>query len=178
MLTFQENAINCEQTWPSSKEQTMKSQVPFISTQGISLLLVDDNPMFLHLLKELLERNSYMQIVGTAFTGEQAFAIARHKLPWVIIIDLEMQIFTNPHAISYLRSRSPASTIIALTLLEENLPSRSRDKFGVDAIIAKSRLFTDLTPVILQNMFLTLEVLPKMRSYRQPAEMFLNPGIA
>jgi DNA-binding NarL/FixJ family response regulator len=156
----------------------MKSQVPFISTSAISLLLVDDNPMFLHLLKELLERNSYIQIVGTAFTGDEAFTIARLKQPWVILIDLEMQIFTNPHAISYLRGRSPASTIIAMTLLEDNLPSRSREKFGVDAIVSKSRLFTDLTPVILENMFLTLEVLPKMQSYTQPIEACLFAGVA
>jgi DNA-binding NarL/FixJ family response regulator len=156
----------------------MKPQVPFISTNAISLLLVDDNPMFLHLLKELLERTPYMQVVGTAFTGEEAFTTARLKLPWVIIIDLEMQIFHNPHAIAYLRSRSPASTIIALTLLEESIPSRSRDKFGVDTIVAKSRLFTDLTPVILQNMCLTLEVLPKTQAYRQSAEPCLFTGIA
>lgn len=156
----------------------MKTQVPLISTNAISLLLVDDNLMFLHLLKELLERNSYMQVVGTAHTGEQAFSIARLKLPWVIIIDLEMQIFRNPHAISYLRSRSPASTIIAMTLLEENLPARSRDKFGVDAIVAKSRLFTELTPVILENMCLTLEVLPRTKAYRQPVEACLFTGTA
>jgi DNA-binding NarL/FixJ family response regulator len=156
----------------------MKPQDPFISTKTISLLLVDDNPMFLHVLKELLERNSYMQVIGTAYTGEEAFTIARNRLPWVIVIDLEMQIFRNPHAITYLRSRSPASTIIAMTLLEENLPSRSRDKFGVDAIVAKSHLFTDLTPVILENMFLTLEVLPKTPAYMQPAEACLFTGIA
>ena len=55
----------------------MKTQVPFISTNAISMLLVDDSPMFLHLLEELLERNSYMQVVGTAFTGEEAFKVAR-----------------------------------------------------------------------------------------------------
>ncbi len=155
----------------------MKTQVPLISTSGISLLLVDDNPMFLQLLKQLLERTPYMHVAGIAFNGEEAFKIARRELPWVMIIDLEMQIFRNPHAISYLRSRSPASTIIALTLLEENIPPRSRDKFGVDAIVAKSRIFTDLTPVILDNMFLTLEVLPKQPAFRIPVEASLFTGV-
>jgi len=147
----------------------MNPEVPFISKNAISILIVDDNPMFLHLLSQLLEREAFVHVVGTAFSGEQAFQMARQLLPWVVIIDLEMQIFTNPHAIAYLRSRSPASTIIALTLLEENLPYHLRDKFGVDAIIAKSRAFSELLPNILNNMFLTLDASPQIQTVAQPA---------
>jgi DNA-binding NarL/FixJ family response regulator len=126
----------------------MNSPIPINDRQAISVLLVDDSPIFLHLTKELLERQRSLRVVASAFTGEEAFVKARRIKPWVIIIDLDMQIFTNPQAISYLRSRAPAATIIALTLLEDAIPARLLEKFGVDMVIKKSCIHLELVKAI------------------------------
>lgn len=118
----------------------------------ISVLLIDDCILFLNLTQEILERNPLLKVVGRAFTGEDAFVEASRKTPWVIVLDLDMQIFSNPQAISYLRSRSPSATIIALTLLPNPDTERLMKKFGVDAVLPKSRVHTDLLPAILNQM--------------------------
>jgi len=126
----------------------MNTPILINDRQAISVLLVDDSPTFLYLTKELLERQSSLAVVASAFTGEEAFVKARRTRPWVIVIDLDMQIFTNPQAISYLRSRAPAATIIALTLLEDAIPARLLEKFGVDVVIKKSCVHLELVQAI------------------------------
>jgi len=123
-----------------------------INDQRISVLVVDDSPICVRLIKDAIEKAPSLQVVSTANTGEQAFALAYQQKPWVILIDLGMQIFTNPQAILYLRSRSPASTIIGLSLIEDNLPDRILRKFGLDAVVQKSLLNSELIPKILEQV--------------------------
>ncbi len=120
--------------------------------QKISILVVDDSPMCLRFIQEVVEKAPALHVTATAKTGDQAFSLAYREKPWVILIDLGMQIFANPQAILYLRSRSPASTIIGLSLLEDHLPDRVLKKFGLDAVVHKSHLSTELVPKILEQV--------------------------
>ena len=120
--------------------------------QRISILLVDDSPMRLRITKEVIENAPSLNVTAIARTGEQAFSLAYQEKPWVILINLGMQLFTNPQAILYLRSRSPVSTIIGLSLNEDQLPDRILKKFGLDAVVPKSLLNSELIPKILEQV--------------------------
>ena len=120
--------------------------------QKISVLIVDDSPICVRLIKEVIEKAASLQVVSTAQTGEQAFSLAYQQKPWVILIDLGMQLFANPQAILYLRSRSPASTIIGMSMLEDRLPDRILKKFGLDAVVPKSLMSSELIPKILEQV--------------------------
>lgn len=121
----------------------------------ISVLIVDDSPLFQRLIRDLLERHPDIHVADAASSGEQAFTKARAIQPRVILLDLDMQLFTNPHAIAHLRAKSPASLIVAMTMLDHFDPQQIKNKFGVDAILAKAKLTAELTAVILENVVYT-----------------------
>ncbi len=52
------------------------------------ILIVDDSPTEIHVLKTLLEKNGYD--VDTASSGEEGVAVAKEVLPDVILMDVVM----------------------------------------------------------------------------------------
>lgn len=116
----------------------------------IPVLLVDDSPMFLRLLNEVVQQEPRLSVIGSAHTGEEAFTVARELHPKVIVFDRDMQVFSNPYATAYLKTRSPGALLVALALLDEAQTTMEEAAFGVDVILAKSQVSSRLVPVMLE----------------------------
>ena len=56
----------------------------------ISLVIVDDNPDFVDLIREALEKEPDIRIVGTAYNGLEALAVIRQKKPQMVLLDVVM----------------------------------------------------------------------------------------
>lgn len=56
----------------------------------ISLVIVDDNPDFVDLIREALEKEPDIRVVGTAFNGLEALAVIRQKKPQMVLLDVVM----------------------------------------------------------------------------------------
>jgi chemotaxis response regulator CheB len=56
----------------------------------IKVLLVEDSPVAIGLYKKLLESSPEIQVVGTAFDGNQALIMISSLKPQVVITDLQM----------------------------------------------------------------------------------------
>ena len=81
------------------------------------ILVVDDEPKNLKLVRDLLHYNKYSTIVAT--DGEQAVAAARRDKPDLILMDIQMPVLDGLSAARILKS-DPATVqipIVALTSL-------------------------------------------------------------
>lgn len=114
----------------------------------ISVLLVDDNPTFLHATTQFLEAHDGIAIVGTAERGEQALARAQELQPQVILMDLAMPGLPGLDVIPRLRSDMPQVGIIALTLMNTNSFRQAALEAGADEFVPKSTMRTALLPAI------------------------------
>ena len=116
----------------------------------ISVLLVDDNPIFLRILTRFLEERSRLEVivVGSADGGEKALVKAPLLKPQVILVDLAIPDIHGLELIPRLRALMPDARIIALTLMD---PLSYRDAVmtaGADEFVSKATLETDLLPAI------------------------------
>jgi DNA-binding NarL/FixJ family response regulator len=116
----------------------------------ISVLLVDDNPIFLRILTRFLEERSRLDVivVGSADGGEKALAKAPLLKPQVILVDLAMPDIHGLELIPRLRAVLPDARIITLTLMD---PSSYREAVlaaGADDFVSKATLEADLLPTI------------------------------
>ena len=59
-------------------------------TTKISILLIDDHPLFREGIKSIIERNVRYQVAGEAGTAEQGLQMARQIKPDMIIVDLSL----------------------------------------------------------------------------------------
>ncbi len=120
--------------------------------EPISVLLVDDNPIFLNIAAQFLRASPDVTVVGTANGGEEALVKAEALQPNVILLDLAMPDIPGLEAIPRLRSILPEVSIIALTLLATDGYRQAALSAGAQDFIPKAKLSQDLLPAIRRVM--------------------------
>ena len=108
-----------------------------MSTGLPKILIVDDNPDLIEILRELMSRDFD---VSTARTGEDAIVIAEREQPDIIILDLQLPGMDGMEAGRWIKAKlAPAKVpILALTALAGNGDPETILKCGCcDAYLAK-----------------------------------------
>ena len=77
------------------------------------ILVVDDDPDVLEVLRDRLEMMGFM--VRTAENGQDALAIMETSEPDVILLDIEMPVMDGIHALQYIRARHPQLPVFMLS---------------------------------------------------------------
>lgn len=85
----------------------------------IRVLLVDDHEIVRAGIKVLLMAEEDMEIVGEAASGQEAVALARHLLPDVVVMDVQMPGLNGIEATRQITSDCPECAVLALTIHED-----------------------------------------------------------
>jgi DNA-binding NarL/FixJ family response regulator len=86
----------------------------------ITLLLVDDQPLFREGLRTLLSAQPGVEVIGEAANGEAAVQQARLLCPQVVLMDLRMSGTNGVEATRRLRVEAPDSRVIVLTTFDDD----------------------------------------------------------
>jgi DNA-binding response OmpR family regulator len=127
-------------------------RLPDDQASTMSLMLVDDNPMFLRILRRFLEEADVpnLAIVATAGSGEEALATAQTVRPTMMVVDLVMPNLRGPDLIRSLRQMLPETGIIALTMLGAQVYQQAALDAGADDCITRADLGHHLLPALLR----------------------------
>jgi two-component system, chemotaxis family, chemotaxis protein CheY len=82
-----------------------------------TILVVDDDPSIVHLLKENLEQEGYRVLEG--YDGQMALQIAKTSKPQLIIMDVNMPMINGLNALKHLRDLPETKSIPILFLSGE-----------------------------------------------------------
>jgi NarL family two-component system response regulator LiaR len=107
----------------------------------ISVLLIDDHRVVRQGLRDFLELDEHIEVVGEASSGEEGIALARELLPDVVLMDLVMNGMDGVEATRRLTAISPSSRVIVLTSFAEDNKIFPAIKAG-----AISYLLKDISP--------------------------------
>lgn len=107
----------------------------------ISVLLIDDHRVVRQGLRDFLELDEHIEVVGEASSGEEGIALARELLPDVVLMDLVMSGMDGVEATRRLTAVSPSSRVIVLTSFAEDNKIFPAIKAG-----AISYLLKDISP--------------------------------
>jgi DNA-binding NarL/FixJ family response regulator len=104
----------------------------------VRIHLADDHTMFRQGLSAILSSEDGLEIVGQTSTGEEAAALIGETKPDVVITQLDMQLKTAEEILDGIRSASPSSKIVVLTLFDNLRYMQAIAGMGIDAILHKS----------------------------------------
>jgi len=95
----------------------------------VRVVLVDDHDLFRTGLRNLLEEQDGVVVLGEAANGIEAVRLVREAAPDVVVMDLKMPAMTGVEATRLITLESPLTRVIVLTISDE-------DSDVMDAIVA------------------------------------------
>jgi DNA-binding NarL/FixJ family response regulator len=110
----------------------------------IQVLIADDDRSFLESLRNLIDRQPELAVVGAATDGLQAIELAEDLDPDAVVIDLHMPLLDGVTAAARLRHDHPNVCLIALTGDEAPALHRAVREAGADEVLLKTELVEGL----------------------------------
>jgi DNA-binding NarL/FixJ family response regulator len=112
--------------------------------QRIRVLLADDDRAFVESLRELIDRQPELEVVGAVGNGLEAIEQADALEPDAVVIDLHMPLVDGVTAVARLRRDHPSLCLIALTGDEAPQLHDAVKEAGADGVLLKSELVDGL----------------------------------
>jgi DNA-binding NarL/FixJ family response regulator len=111
---------------------------------GIRVLLADDDPNFVESLRELIDRQPELEVVGSVANGLEAIELADQLKPDAVVIDLHMPLVDGVTAVARIRRDHPSVCLVALTGDEAPKLHEAVKEAGADGVLLKSELVDSL----------------------------------
>jgi DNA-binding NarL/FixJ family response regulator len=111
-----------------------------VDGQGIRVLLADDDRAFVESLRELIDRQPELEVVGAVGNGLEAIEKADELEPDAVVIDLHMPLLDGVTAVARLRHDHPSLCLIALTGDDAAQLHDAVKEAGADGVLLKSEL--------------------------------------
>ncbi|WP_242608766.1 response regulator [Actinomadura formosensis] len=109
---------------------------------------MDDHTLLREALRESLEGEDDLSVVGEAGTGEAALALAERTKPDIVLMDIEMPGQDVVHRLRGIAAVSPASRVIILTMHDDPLLVRGLLERGIRGYLLKSISRVELVSAI------------------------------
>jgi two-component system cell cycle response regulator DivK len=102
-----------------------------------TILIVEDNDKNMKLVRDLLQYNGFTTLEAT--TAEDGIALARERLPDLVLMDIQLPGMDGIAALAELR-RDPATSRIPVVALTASVMKEDRERFeaaGFDGLLMK-----------------------------------------
>ncbi len=114
----------------------------------IKIIIADDHPLVRKGLREILEGEIDLEIVGEAASGGEVLEAVRQKLPDVVITDLSMPGMSGLDMISALKQEHPKLPVLVLTMHPEDRFAVRSLKSGASGYMTKDSLPEEITKAV------------------------------
>lgn len=118
----------------------------------IRILLVDDSKAFLDGVAHFLATEPILEVVGRAYSGEQAISDMKRLSPDLIFMDLNMPVMNGIDATRLIKSQAKSPKVIMLTLYDTKEHRAASTLSGADGFISKSEFVRQALDMI-KDMF-------------------------
>lgn len=114
----------------------------------LSVLIIDDLPVIVKKLKELLYDMALVNVVDACHTFDNALQVLPSAIPDIVLLDINLAGKSGVILLRYIKRNLPGTFVIVITNHCEDQYSNVCLKAGADAFIDKSNVSEKLCPVI------------------------------
>lgn len=114
----------------------------------IQILIADDHPIVRQGLRQTIESDGGMEIVGEAGDGDEALAAVAKLRPQIMILDIDLPKMDGFQVMQALREQKIESKVIFLTVHREESFMRKALSLGAAGYVLKDSAITDIIAAI------------------------------
>jgi two-component system, NarL family, nitrate/nitrite response regulator NarL len=114
----------------------------------IRIVIADDHPVVRIGVKNMLQSDPGLEVLGEASDGDEAITAALELLPDILLLDLQMPRLPGPEAMRAIMSGSPTVKTLLLTGTITSQQIIEALQIGARGIVLKDALADDLTTAI------------------------------
>jgi two-component system, NarL family, response regulator DegU len=144
----------------------------------IRILIADDYPLNLAGLRQIIQKDSSLEIVAEAEEGQTALALAQQMKPDIAILDIEMPKLSGLAVARALQEKEPATKTIILTVSREEKNFDAALDAGAKGYVLKDCRTTDLIDCIKEvakgNHYLSPAVSDYLVRRKRPTNEFVE----
>ena len=115
---------------------------------NIRILIADDHPTILDMVKNILKAHPGFEVVGEARDGEHAVSLAEFLKPDVVVVNITMPIMSGFEAARRIRAKAPNSAIVILSSHKDQQFIAEARNVGANGYVQKSNADAQLIRAI------------------------------
>jgi DNA-binding NarL/FixJ family response regulator len=115
----------------------------------VRVVIVDDHRLFVDALALLLGHDERLEVIGTAADGRSAIELVVKQQAEVAVIDVRMPEIDGIETARRLRKRSPDTSVILVTGMDEPKLAEQAREAGAVALLTKGALHEELKEAIV-----------------------------
>ena len=119
-----------------------------ITNRNVRILVADDFPTILQLVKDILNAHPGFEVVGEACDGDHAVVLAEALKPDVVVVNVTMPMMSGFEAARRIRSRLPDCAIVILSSHKDKQFIAEARNAGASSYIEKSNADEQLVRAI------------------------------
>ena len=112
-----------------------------------SIILADDHALFRRTLRQIIEKDPGLNVIGEAENGVELIRILKKTLPEIVIFDISMPRLSGLKAASIIKQLFPGIKILILSMHSEKEYLSRASEIGVEGYLLKKDI-NDLNLVI------------------------------
>lgn len=117
-------------------------------TGKIKIVIADDHPIFRSGLKQIIEEDENIEIIGEASDGEKALQLIYNLQPEIAVLDVDMPERNGLEVVKEIKKSGTKTSVIFLTMYkEEDIFNEAMD-LGVMGYVLKESAMNDITECI------------------------------
>ena len=113
------------------------------------ILIVDDDPVFVEMLRTALLEHDDFEVVGTARNGQEAYELAVELKPSVVLMDVSMPVVDGVEATRLIHSLDDPPAVVLITGEDTEAIDTAAYEAGAAAYLRKSEDLPVLVGVIV-----------------------------
>jgi len=117
-------------------------------TAKISIISVDDHPLFRRGVGAVLAKEGDMELVAEASDGEEAIHLVRKFMPDVVLMDLRMPVLGGVESLTVILSEHPNTKVLALTTYHGDVEILRALKAGALGYLLKNSVVDELAEAV------------------------------